>query len=169
MYTAQFNITDWTSAPLQIGMTARFDVSPEIVFHALSDPEMMCRTFPWMERVSIDSSLAVDKGGVGTIRTCTLGNGLVLEEEIVDWQPPQGYAFRGFDETHPFGMRGHVGVLAFASVKHGTQLTWQQYFDHSNVVAMREQLAESMQSALTALVQRYGGSFAWNEEYPSSV
>ena len=88
---------------------------------------------------------------VGALRTCMLSNGLVLEEEIVDWQPPHGYTYRGIDATHPFGMRGHVGVLSSASARHGSRLVWQQYFDHSNVPAMREQMEQSMATAIEAM------------------
>ena len=77
-----------------------------------------------------------------------MSNGLVLEEEIVDWQPPHGYASRGVDTTHPFGMRGHVAVLAVIPAKHGSQLVWQQYFEHSNVPAMAEQMEQSMAAAI---------------------
>ena len=85
-------------------------------------------------------------------------NGLVLEEEIIDWQPPHGYAFRGIEATHPFGMRGHVGVLTFKPTEAGCELIWQHYFNHSNVPAMREQLEQSMKSAIKALQGQIDGT-----------
>ena len=117
----------------------------------------MCEVFAWMERVAVAPHAAGEAVGEGAMRTCYLGNGLVLEEEIVDWQPPHGYVYRGIEATHPFGMRGHVGVLSFAPVARGCRLVWRQYFDHSNVPAMREQLAQSMTVAISSLISRFGG------------
>ncbi len=158
MYSEGLDITQWTIAPLQISLTATLDTSTDVAFHALSDPVMMCRVFPWMDSVVVDSS-STGPYGVGAVRTCALDNGLVIEEEIIGWQPPHGYAYRGFDETHPFGMLGHVGVLSFESAANGCELTWQQYFSHANIPAMREQLQQSMQAAMDRLVQRFGGHF----------
>ena len=157
MYSDQIDIARWTTAPLQITLTATLDTTPDVIFHALSDPEMMCQVFSWMDRVTVAPSATSGSQAVGALRTCILGNGLVLEEEIVGWQPPQGYAYRGIDATHPFGMRGHISVLSFNSAECGCQLVWQQYFDHSNVPAMREQLEQSMEAAVDALLRRFGG------------
>ncbi len=156
MYSDQIDITPWTAAPLQITLTTILKASPDVVFHALSDPEMMCQVFSWMDSVTVASPVASGEQTVGVLRTCIMDNGLVLEEEIVDWQPPQGYAYRGIDATHPFGMRGHVSVLSFTPVECGCQFVWQQYFDHSNIPAMREQLKQSMEAAVETLLRRFG-------------
>ena len=148
MYSDQIEISQWTSAPLQITLTAVIDAAPDVVFQAFSDPEMMCQVFSWVDGVTIMPPAANGAQAVGALRRCMLINGLVLEEEIVDWRPPYGYTYRGIDATHPFGMRGHVGVLSSAPAKHGSRLVWQQYFEHSNAPAMREQMEQSMAAAI---------------------
>ena len=130
MYCDLIDIRQWTAAPLRISSTVMINATPNVVFHILSDPAMMCQVFSWMERVTVTFSSTNRAQVTGALRTCVLGNGLVLEEEIVDWQPPQGYAFRGIDATHPFGMRGHVGVLSFASNGEGCCLVWQHQQGH---------------------------------------
>ncbi len=157
MYYDQINVSQWTAAPLQIALTSMINAAPDILFHALNNPAMMCQVFSWMKDVTVTSPNVGEVTSVGSIRTCILENGLVLEEEIIDWQPPQGYAFRGIDATHPFGMRGHVVVLSFTPVVGGCQMTWQHYFEHSNVPAMRKQLEQSMTAAVNALQRQFGG------------
>ncbi|MEM7035199.1 MAG: SRPBCC family protein [Chloroflexota bacterium] len=156
MYNTQTEITQWTIAPLQITMNQTLNAPPEAIFQTLSDPEMMCNLFSWMDSVAIASPAASNTTTVGSLRTCILGNGLILEEEIIDWQPPYGYAFRGIDATHPFGMRGHVGVLSFTPTECGCLFTWQQYFDHSNVPVMRQHLTQNMEAAIDTLKQSFG-------------
>jgi hypothetical protein len=157
MYHDQIDTTQWTTAPLQIALTANFKGSPNVVFHALSDPEMMCQVFSWVDRVTVVPPASSSVFAVGALRTCLMSNGLILEEEIVDWQPPLGYAYRGIDATHPFGMRGHVSVLSFTPAECGCQFIWRQYFEHSNVPAMREQMEQSMAAAIDVLLGRFGG------------
>ncbi len=157
MCSAQMDITQWTAAPLQITMTATLPTTADTLFHALSDPVVMCQVFSWMDKVTITSPKTGEVQAVGAIRRCVLENGLVLEEEIIEWRPPQCYAFRGIDATHPFGMRSHVGALSFTSIEGGCQMTWQHYFEHSNSSAMREQLERSMVAVVDALRRQFGG------------
>ncbi len=140
-----FDVSEHTAAPLRIVIEERFSVSAEFLFQAFTDPHLMCRTFPWMSAVTVEGN------GVGAIRRCHFGNGLILEEEIVGWWPEYGYAFRGIDHNHPFGMRGHLGHVWCEPSDNGSQLTWKQYFDHSNPVAMLEKLRESMCGAIENL------------------
>ncbi len=151
MATHAFDVAQHTSAPLRIVMEERLPISAETLFHALTDPHLMCRTFPWMSTVTVDGS------GVGAIRRCHFGNGLVLEEQFVAWWPARGYAFRGIEHNHPFGMRGHLGTIWCEPEPGGCQLTWKQYFDHSNPVAMLAKLEESMNAAIWNLRQVASG------------
>ena len=133
----------------------------------------MCHLFLWMDSVTVAPPTAGRAQAVGMLRTCILSNGLVLEEEIVDWQPPHGYAYRGIDATHPFGLRVHLGVLSFAPVSNetpteqGCRFVWQQYFDHNNVPAMRKQLEQSMAAAISSLIRQFGGCSLVKESKPS--
>lgn len=152
-----FDISRWTNAPLRLQATAWLKAAPEAVFHDLSDPLRMCHVFPWMDTVQVRSKTAEPSYGPGARRYCHFGNGMVLEEVIVSWEPPFRYAYKGVDETHPFGMLDHLGVIRCDAQDGGTLLTWQHYFDHHNVEAMSEQLGGSMKEAITGLAARYNG------------
>lgn len=149
----QFDIAQWTAAPLQLTSEERFSTSAEAIFQALTDPGIMCRIFPWMDTIDVSKNAAdgQTKMGLGSVRRCQFGNGMVLEEIIIGWCPPTGFAFKGVDHNHPFGMRGHVATLHFDEDKDGCQLTWKHYFDHSNPAAMRDQLIESVNAVFNNL------------------
>ena len=145
----------WTSAPLRLETATRFDAPPRSIFSSLTDPEQMCNVFSWMHDISVDNRAAAEPNGLGARRYCHFGNGMVLEEIIVGWEPPHRYAYRGVDETHPFGMIGHLGTIDCLPDREGTLLLWKHYFDHSNPVAMLHQLRASVQMALDSLVVQF--------------
>ena len=164
------DITQWTSAPLRITTETVLETTPNHVFRAFSDPDQMCRLFPWMHKITVDfeanknplkgSSFVQGQSLNGRdtmIRRCYFGNGLVLEEEIVHWQAPHSYVYRGIDETHPFGMTGHAGSVHCQPHENGTWLSWKHYFQHSNPAAMSQQLMVNIDMALSSLIARYGG------------
>ena len=152
---APWPLAEWTSAPLQLDKAAIIAAPPEAVFTSLSDPAEMCRVFSWMHTITLDNSDAMEPNGLGAKRRCHFGNGMVLEEVIVGWEPPFRYAYRGVDETHPFGMIGHLGIIECRPFNAETNLIWKHYFDHSNPAAMRKQLNESVDMALQCLRSLY--------------
>ena len=95
------DVSQWTMAPLQLATTHLLDVEMGIIFQALSDPNHLCQLFPWMQQIEVDNTAAQTPNGLGAKRRCHFGNGLVLEETIVGWWPPNGYAYRSTDEAHP--------------------------------------------------------------------
>ena len=139
-----------TSAPLQLTLESNCATSVQKLFSAFTDPNLMCQIFPWMHEIAI-TEMDEQFGGVGASRRCYFGNGLLLEETIVGWWPPSGYAYQVDDRNHPFGMRGHVGTLWFEPTEDSSLVVWKQYFDHSNPAAMREKMLESMTVALNNL------------------
>ncbi len=146
-------VAAWTSAPLRLEKVVRLAAKPADVFRSLTDPDEMCRIFGWMHAVTVDNAQAEVTGGLGARRQCHFGNGMVLEEVVVGWQPPHQYVYQGVDETHPFGMRGHVGVITCTEMADGdTELRWRHYFDHSNPEAMCQQLDESLNTAIQGLL-----------------
>ncbi|MEM7802852.1 MAG: SRPBCC family protein [Chloroflexota bacterium] len=155
----------WTTAPLRLSFRAFFETDVRDIFRALSNPLHMCRLFPWMHRIDLETEPAVDQSDPERplIRRCHFGNGMVLEEEILDWIPPEFYAYRGVEESHPFGMVGHVGTIACLSVDNGTHLSWQQYFDHRNPTAMGSQIGSNMEMALERLSEAFGGKIIKKE------
>ena len=153
-----FDLQQWTQAPMQLEKIAELNWPVTSVFELLSNHKRWPRIFPWLKQVTVDNSNALIKNGLGAVRVCDMGNGMLLEEVIVGWQPPHMYAYAGLDETHPFGMRHHVSVLRFDDVVDGrAKLSWQHYFDHANPAAMREHLDNSLDAAMQSLIQYCGG------------
>ncbi|MDX1523713.1 MAG: SRPBCC family protein [Anaerolineae bacterium] len=155
---AGLNITTLTLAPLRLVKSVWLRASQDKVFSVVADHQQLTELLPWVDSVTIDSSAAEVEGGIGTKRTCNFGNGLVLEEEIVGWNPPRMYAYQGVEATHPFGMKGHVAVvICEAQADHTMTLTWQHYFDHANPAAMQERMDDGMTCVMQRLIKRFGG------------
>ena len=153
-----FDVAQLTSTPLQLEKVVRLDAPQTTVFEALSNHEIWPQIFPWVHEVSIDNTEAIVENGLGARRICNFGNNMILEEIIVGWHPPYAYAYAGLDETHPFGMIGHVGVVSCQANNHQiTTLTWQHYFDHCNLAAMLLQLNNTMSTAVQNLIDYFGG------------
>jgi uncharacterized protein YndB with AHSA1/START domain len=152
---ATWSVHQWTSAPLQLKRSVALQARPGVVFATLTDPEQMCDLFSWMHAVGVDNHDASEPNGVGAKRRCHFGNGMVLEEVIVGWEPPTRYAYLGVDETHPFGMTGHLGTIECQPDGTGTRLVWSHYFEHANPEAMLEQLSASIEMAINSLVERF--------------
>ncbi len=87
-----FNVAETTKAPLRLAKSTWLRATPTAIFNVVPDHAELGQLFPWIHKVTIDTSKAPD-GGVGTRRCCDFGDGLVLEEVIVAWKPPQMYAF----------------------------------------------------------------------------
>ena len=155
----EFDISQSTEAPLRLAKSVWLRASQEKIFAIVSSPIEMPRLFPWVQNVTVDSSQAEVEGGVGTRRCCNFGEGMVLEETIVGWNPPRMVAYRCQDETNPFGLRSHLGLVTCrVKAEEGTILTWRQYFDHPNPPEMVEKLDNSLSIAFQRLVDRFGGS-----------
>ena len=124
----------------------------------VSDHHRMSELVPWIRDAAMDTSHTGQAVGVGSIRCCNFGNGLVLEEKIALWHPPYLYAYSCLENTNPFGLLGHLSLVvceAVAPVE--TVLTWQHYFDHANPQAMQEKMDSSMTMAFQTLVSRFDG------------
>ena len=145
----------WTIAPLRLENVVLLNAEPNTIFTCLTDPVQMCSVFSWMHDIHVDNSNAAAPNGLGAKRICHFGNGLVLEELIVGWEPPRRYAYYGIEESHPFGMLGHVGIIECFPDKNGMTLLWKHYFNHLNPAAMLVQLSASAQLAIDSLVERF--------------
>jgi hypothetical protein len=163
--TGGLNITRFTQAPLRLVQSVWLKASQEKVFSIVSNHNELEKLFPWIQSVSVDSSQADVEGGVGVRRCCNFGNGLVLEETIVGWNPPYMYAYACQDETNPFGLKGHLGLVTCQAdaedgtilPEDGTILTWRQYFGHPNPQAMVEKMDGSLSIAIQKLMNRFSG------------
>lgn len=115
----------------------------------------MCSIFTWIHEVYIDNEHAITPGGLGARRSSYFGNGLVLNEIIVGWQPPFRYAYQGVELAHPFGMFGHLAIVECYRRGSRTQLIWKHYFNHLNPQAMLEQLTASMEMVVDRMQNRF--------------
>lgn len=154
---ARWNPKEWTQAPLRLEIQLVLPAPSHLVFASLTDPEEMCAIFAWMHKVVVDHQTidTLQVYGLGTKRRCFFGNGMVLEEVIVGWEPPLRYAYLGVDATHPFGMVGHLGIIICNPHGTETELLIQHYFDHPNPPAMCQQLEISLQQGLERMQERF--------------
>ena len=156
--TAPFAVSNWTSAPLRLEKQVWLKTSVKEAFEALSNPTRWPQLFPWIQKVTVDNETAVIPNGLGAKRICHFGNGLVLEDIIVGWEPPHRYAYAGVDETHPFGMVGYVALVVCQAAASGlAHLQWQHFFDHPNPQMMIKRLEVNLETAVCHLIERYGG------------
>lgn len=153
----QFDVAHLTPAQLQYEKVVRLDAPPSVVFEALASHEQWPSLFPWVQAVTVDNSQAIVPNGLGARRTCHFGNNLMLEELIVGWHPPHAYAYAGLEESHPFGMRNHVGLIICRLQDNRTILSWQHYFEHCNLAAMLQQLDGTMTAVVQNLIECFGG------------
>lgn len=153
-----FNVVEFTPAPLRLARSAWLKAAQAKVFWLVSHPEALSKLIPWVRSVTMDNNQAVVEGGVGARRRCNFGHGLVLEETIVSWQPPSMYAYACVEETNPFGLTGHLGLVTCeADDVEETILTWRHYFDHPNPAVMQEKMEASLSMTMQTLINRLGG------------
>ncbi len=154
----KLKIHEVTQAPLRLARSAWLKASQEKVFGLVSHHEELSKLIPWVRSVTMDNSQAAVEGGVGARRCCNFGNGLVLEETIVAWYPPYMYAYACAEETNPFGLTGHLGlVICEADGAKETILTWRHYFNHPNPAVMQEKMEGSLSLTMQTLLNRFGG------------
>ncbi|MDJ0752808.1 MAG: SRPBCC family protein [Ardenticatenaceae bacterium] len=151
------DLAHWIQAPLQLEKTAELNWPAACVFDLLADHKKWPRLFPWLTGIQVDNTHALIADGLGARRICHFGNGMVLEEVIVSWDPDRSYAYAGIDDSHPFGMTDHVAVVTCEPVGQQTYLSWVHYFHHPNPPAMREQLKETMNAVMESLINNCGG------------
>jgi len=152
-----FRVMDWTTAPLRLARSVQLQAAPPQSFDSVADHAKMAELFPWIQSVTVDNSQAETVGGLGALRCCSFGPGMLLEERIVGWQPPAMYAYACRDDS-PFGLTDHLGLVTCeAGGPESTVLTWRLYFNHPNPVAMQEKIDGSFSLALDSLCRRYGG------------
>lgn len=156
--TERFAIANWTTAPLRLEAQAWLKTSVDEAFDAVSNAARWPQLFPWIHKVTVDNETAVIPNGLGAKRACHFGNGLVLEEIIIGWEPPHRYAYAGVDETHPFGMVEHVALVVCQAAANGlAHLRWQHFFDHPNPKMMVKPLKVNLETAVGNLIDHYGG------------
>lgn len=112
-------------APLRIDASFRLKAPPEKVFAMLGDLEGITRFFPLIHHAAVRHANGCV--GAGSERVCSIRGMGKVNERIVWWNAPIGYAYRAQGPLVP--LREHLGVIQIApGAQGGSELTWRQYF-----------------------------------------
>jgi hypothetical protein len=130
---SDFSIQQHTPAPLRLELKASFRVPPQELFKIVSDQHAVASWVPLMKAVSMEHRQGDHDGecSVGSVRHCTLRGMGALDETIVWWNPPHGYAFRVAAKSKMMmPTADHVSVMLIApGADGGSALTWRHYFN----------------------------------------
>lgn len=121
------NIIAREKAPLRIQVIAKFAASPQKVFAVVGDLEAITRFMPMIKHASVHHSLATGCVGKGSERVCSMPGMGEVNEKVVWWDSPSGYAYRASGSMVP--MRDHLGVFVLTSdTDGGTRVEWRHHF-----------------------------------------
>ncbi len=119
------NSKQFTGAPKQLIIKRLINAPIERVWDIVSDHEGMTSWMPMIKHVDLKQPNQKGEWGEGCERHCQFGSDL-LEEKIVHWDPPYGYAYMIAD-MHI--VKNHLGHFQLLETLDGTEVTWTQYFD----------------------------------------
>lgn len=119
-----FDATQFTAAPRQIRKTSLIPAPIEKVWAVVADHRGMTGWMPMIKHVELVKENAAGEWGEGCERHCQFGPDL-LEEKIVHWDPPYGYAY-AIADMHL--VRDHVAHIELREREGGTEVIWTQYF-----------------------------------------
>lgn len=127
--SATFCVMQHTKAPLRLEMKSRFRTSPQKLFDTVSDHHAIVNWVPLMRAVAMEHSDG--QCGVGAIRHCSLHGMGGIDETILWWNPPYGYAFRVEAKSKlMMPTQDHVSVMKIKpTIGGGCELTWRHYFN----------------------------------------
>jgi hypothetical protein len=116
-----------TNAPLRVKMVSRISASPEAVFSLLGDLGAITRLYPMIKTVRVRHRPGADCAGEGSERACAMPGMGALNEKVVWWSAPSGFAYKASGNSAP--IRDHLGVILLApDGEGGTRLEWRHYF-----------------------------------------
>lgn len=134
---SEFSVKHHTRAPLRHEFKAEFNVPAQQLFDVVSDHHAVANWVPLMKAVSMEHRRSSSgECGVGSIRHCTLHGMGGIDETILWWEPPHGYAFRvNAKSKMMMPTKDHVSVMLIESRPDGgSNLTWQHYFNWEGLV-----------------------------------
>lgn len=118
------NVSKFTHAPQQVQKTKLVDAAIEDVWQVVADHQGMTQWMPMIKHVDLVQANEAGEWGEGCERHCQFGSDL-LEEKIVYWDPPHGYAYM-IGDMHL--VKDHLAHIELKPTLNGTQVTWTQYF-----------------------------------------
>ncbi|PKO93817.1 MAG: hypothetical protein CVU15_00270 [Betaproteobacteria bacterium HGW-Betaproteobacteria-1] len=168
-----FDVMQHTRAPLRLELTARFHVSPQKLFDTVSDHHAVANWVPLMRAVAMEHK-SNGQCDVGSIRHCSLHGMGGIDETILWWNPPHGYAFRVEAKSKMMmPTRDHVSVMLIVpTADGGCELTWRHHFNWRGFF-MRHMTAVMfpmmMRSALANIRKELGEDCAANHACAAST
>jgi hypothetical protein len=143
-----------TSAPLRHRLRLELDAAVSDVWALAGNHERLPEYSEGIERAEMTSARDArichfrPRGGES--------EGLVLREHI-RWQAPNaGYATSA-EPANPFGLVNDLSIVTVAASPRGTMFTWEQYYDHDDLAAMRAGFDDGLAGIGRRLVARFGG------------
>ena len=153
--TTTISASDYTSAPLQHTLTLELEATPEEVWALISDHEALPTFFPLINKVTVDNSSAASPGGVGAVRSCSLGE-MQLTESIRVFEPGRAFGYSVVKGGMP-GVTNHLGLIRLSPKGTTTVVRWETYFDHPEPTAVTAQIGKLLSVAGDGLVKKFGG------------
>ncbi|WP_108802828.1 SRPBCC family protein [Aquimarina sp. Aq107] len=149
------DVNQFTNAPKQLDI-GRFIKAPiNKVWDVVSDHKGMTSWMPMIKEVDLTIANQSGEWKEGCERRCQFGPDL-LEEKIVHWDPPYGYAYMIAD-MHI--VKNHLGYFKLIEKMEGTEIIWTQYYDpNGNIIkkwmAKNVMLPSVMKKALKNLQKK---------------
>lgn len=119
-----FNAKQFTTASKQLESKRIIHAPIEQVWEVVADHQGMTAWMPYIKQVDLVKPDDQGTYGEGAERHCQFGNDL-LQEKIVHWDPPYGYAY-AISDMHL--VNDHVGYISLTEKLDGIEVRWQQYF-----------------------------------------
>jgi len=123
----KLEVSKFTDAPKQIEKEQFIKAPIDKVWKIVADHQGMTQWMPMIKHVNLVKADAEGEWGEGCERHCQFGPDL-LQEKIVYWDAPNGYAYM-ISDMHL--VKGHLGHIQLVSENGGTRVKWTQYF-HPN-------------------------------------
>jgi carbon monoxide dehydrogenase subunit G len=147
----------YTSAPLRAEATFQLDAPPKEVWALMSDHEAMPSYMPMVHKVTVDNSKAGTKGGVGAVRTCSIGDD-AFHEEIRLSKPNEALGYSVLD-GNAMGFSDHFAVVLLAAGGDGgTTVQWKLWFNHPEPGKMAAQVNQMLDMVAKGLAEKFAGA-----------
>ncbi|SEK70177.1 Polyketide cyclase / dehydrase and lipid transport [Aquimarina amphilecti] len=149
------NVNQFTNAPKQLEIRRFINAPIDRVWDVISDHKAMTSWMPMIKDVDLIKADSKGTWEEGCERNCQFGPDL-LEEKIVHWDPPYGYAYM-ISDMHI--VKNHLGYFKLIEKMEGTEVVWTQYYDpNGNIIkkwmAKNVMLPSVMKKALKNLQKK---------------
>ncbi|WP_299213341.1 SRPBCC family protein [uncultured Aquimarina sp.] len=133
------DVNQFTNAPKQLQIQRFLNAPIHKVWEVVSDHQRMTSWMPMIKKVDLTKANSKGEWQEGCERQCQFGPDL-LEEKIVHWDPPYGYAYTIAD-MHI--VKNHLGYFKLIEKMEGTEVIWTQYY-HPNGNIIKKWMAKNI-------------------------